>query len=194
MENIKDYKISRHAQERFAERIMGKDTKCDVNWFIVNNEDKIKTDINKMITYGQLIYTGKSQKSGKGKLVDVYLKDLWIVLVDESANNVVTLYKVDLGLGDEFNKTYTAKMIDRLNEDKANLEDVKLQVQTETDMYKELIEESTAQINEYKAMIKNLEELCSGYQMVIDNNGVKVAQANRKVADTINTFVNKTEF
>lgn len=194
MENIKDYKISRHAQERFAERIMGKDTKYDVNWFIVNNEDKIKTDINKMITYGQLIYTGKSQKSGKGKLVDVYLKDLWIVLVDESANNVVTLYKVDLGLGDEFNKTYTAKMIDRLNEDKANLEDVKLQVQTETDMYKELIEESTAQINEYKAMIKNLEELCSGYQMVIDNNGVKVAQANRKVADTINTFVNKTEF
>lgn len=194
MENIKSYKISRHAQERFAERIMGKDTKCDVNWFIVNNEDKIKTDINKMITYGQLIYTGKSQKSGKGKLVDVYLKDLWIVLVDESANNVVTLYKVDLGLGDEFNKTYTAKMIDRLSEDKANLEDVKLQVQTETDMYKELIEESTAQINEYKAMIKNLEELCSGYQMVIDNNGVKVAQANRKVADTINTFVNKTEF
>lgn len=194
MENIKDYKISRHAQERFAERIMGKDTKCDANWFIVNNEDKIKTDINKMIAYGQLIYTGKSQKSGKGKLVDVYLKDLWIVLVDESANNVVTLYKVDLGLGDEFNKTYTAKMIDKLNEDKANLEDVKLQVQTETDMYKELIEESTAQINEYKAMIKNLEELCSGYQMVIDNNGVKVAQANRKVADTINTFVNKTEF
>lgn len=194
MENIKDYKISRHAQERFAERIMGKDTKYDVNWFIVNNEDKIKTDINKMITYGQLIYTGKSQKSGKGKLVDVYLKDLWIVLVDEPSNNVVTLYKVDLGLGDEFNKTYTAKMIDRLNEDKANLEDVKLQVQTETDMYKELIEESTAQINEYKAMIKNLEELCSGYQMVIDNNGVKVAQANRKVADTINTFVNKTEF
>ncbi len=194
MENIKDYKISRHAQERFAERMMGKDTKYDVNWFIVNNEDKIKTDINKMITYGQLIYTGKSQKSGKGKLVDVYLKDLWIVLVDEPSNNVVTLYKVDLGLGDEFNKTYTAKMIDRLNEDKANLEDVKLQVQTETDMYKELIEESTAQINEYKAMIKNLEELCSGYQMVIDNNGVKVAQANRKVADTINTFVNKTEF
>ena len=194
MENIKDYKISRHAQERFAERIMGKDTKYDVSWFIVNNEDKIKTDINKMITYGQLIYTGKSQKSGKGKLVDVYLKDLWIVLVDEPSNNVVTLYKVDLGLGDEFNKTYTAKMIDRLNEDKANLEDVKLQVQTETDMYKELIEESTAQINEYKAMIKNLEELCSGYQMVIDNNGVKVSQANRKVADTINTFVNKTEF
>lgn len=194
MENIKDYKISRHAQERYAERIMGKDTKYDVNWFIVNNEDKIKTDINKMITYGQLIYTGKSQKSGKGKLVDVYLKDLWIVLVDEQSNNVVTLYKVDLGLGDEFNKTYTAKMIDRLNEDKANLEDVKLQVQTETDMYNELIEESTAQINEYKAMIKNLEELCSGYQMVIDNNSVKVAQANRKVADTINTFVNKTEF
>ena len=194
MENIKSYKISRHAQERFAERIMGKDTKYDVNHFIINNEDKIKTDINKMITYGQLIYTGKSQKSGKGKLVDVYLKDLWIVLVDEPSNNVVTLYKVDLGLDDEFNKTYTAKMIERLNEDKANLEDVKLQVQTETDMYKELIEESTAQINEYKAMIKNLEELCSGYQMVIDNNSVKVAQANRKVADTINTFVNKTEF
>lgn len=195
MENIKDYKISRHAQERYAERIMNKDTKYDVNRFIIDNEEKIKTDINKMITYGEMIYTGKqSQKDGKGKVVDVYLKDSWVVLADGKSEVVVTLYKIDLGLDDEFNKAYISKMMEKLNVDKEALENTKEQVQTESDMYEEMIDEAAAQINEYKSMIKNLEELCSGYRTVIDNNRVKVSQANRKVADTINTFINKREF
>lgn len=195
MENIKDYKISRHAQERYAERIMNKDTKYDVNRFIIDNEEKIKTDINKMITYGEMIYTGKqSQKDGKGKVVDVYLKDSWVVLADGKSEVVVTLYKIDLGLDDEFNKAYISKMMEKLNADKEDLEITKKLVQRESDMYEELIGDNVAQINEYKSMIKNLEELNSGYQTIIDNNRVRVSQANRKVADTINTFINKREF
>lgn len=195
MENIKDYKISRHAQERYAERIMNKDTKYDVNRFIMDNEEKIKTDINKMITYGEMIYTGKqSQKDGKGKVVDVYLKDSWVVLADGKSEVIVTLYKIDLGLDDEFNKAYISKMMEKLNTDKIILLSIELQVQEESDMYEEMISEAAAQINEYKSMIKNLEELCAGYRTIIDNNRVRVAQANRKVADTINTFINKKEF
>ena len=71
-----EYKISNHCEQRYAERIMGKDNNGDVNRFIINNKEKIKTDIHKMIQYGELIYTGKqSQKSGKGNIVDVYLKE-----------------------------------------------------------------------------------------------------------------------
>lgn len=195
MENIKNFKISRHAQERYSERIMNKDTKYDINRFIMDNQEKIKTDINKMITYGECIYTGKqSQKDGKGKVVDVYLKDSWVVLADGKSESVITLYKIDLGLDDEFNKAYISKMMEKLSEDKEELKNIEEQVQTESDMYENLIDEAAAQINEYKSMIKNLEELCSGYQTIIDNNRVKVAQANRKVADTINTFINKREF
>lgn len=194
-ENIITYTISSHAMQRYAERIMGKDNILDVSRFVTLNEDKIKTDINKLIQYGELIYTGKqATKDGKGGIVDVYLKDCWIILADNRTKNVITLYKVDLGLEDDFNKSYVLKMVEKLNQYKATLEDTKTQVQKETDMYKEMIECTEAQIKEYKGMIKNLEELCVGYKTVVDNNAVKISQANRDVAEIVNTLVSKREF
>lgn len=189
------YKISQHCKTRYAERIMGKGEEIDVNRFVTMNEGKIKTDINKLIYYGQKIFSGKqSHNDKKNSLLDVYLKDTWIILVDEQAETVVTLYKIDLGLDDEFNKTYITRMLDKLNERKKELDSVQLQVDEETNMYKELIENTESQIKEYKTMIKNLEELVSGYKMIINNNNVKVSQANRDVADVINTMINKKEF
>lgn len=194
-ENKIEYKISRHAQERYSERIMGKDDTIEINRFITLNEDKIKTDINKMIEYGELIYRGKSAaKNGKNNMLDVYLKDCWVVLVDKSAGVVVTLYKIDLELGDDFNKTYISKMLEKLNVSKAKLEEVKLQVYNETNMYSEMLHDAETQIKEYRSMIKNLEELSIGYKSIIDNNIVKETQANREVADVINTLISKKEF
>lgn len=189
------FSISTHCQQRYAERIMDKNTTYDVNRFIIEHEEKIKTDINKMIEFGDVIYTGKqSQKSGKGNVIDVYLKDLWVVLVDKKDKKVVTLFKIDLGLDDEFNKTYVNKMTEKLNQSKENLEIVQRQVQEESNMYKILIEEAESQIREYKSMINNLEELCSGYRTIIDNNQVKVTQAKMEVTDIVNTLIQKKEF
>ena len=193
--NELEYTISEHVQQRYAERIMGKDNNCDVMQFVINNRDKIQKDINKMIHYGQKIYSGKqSHKAGKVNVVDVYLKDIWVVLVDSQTNNVVTLYKIDLGLDDEFNKEYVSKMVDKLNERKKNLEDTRQQTQEESDMYREMIDGFECQIKDYRAMIKNLEELCSGYRSIISGNCIKVSQAEMAVTDVINTLVNKKEF
>lgn len=193
-ENIITYNISKHAAERYAERIMDKEG-LSINTFATLYREKIDTDINKLINYGQLIYTGKqSQKDGKGNVIDVYIKDCWVVLVDNKAKNVVTLYKIDLGLDDEFNKAYVSKMVEKLNTYKEVLENTKQQVQTESNTYKEMIDDAETQIKEYKGMIKNLEELCVGYKTVIDNNVVKVAQANKDVTDTLNTLIGKREF
>ena len=190
-----EYNISTHAKQRYVERLIGKDNKNDVSRFIVENEEKIKTDINKMIKYGSLLYIGKqSQKDGKGKVLNVYLKDTYVVLVDTSSNIVITLYKISLGLDEEFNKVYISKMVEKLNERKKALEDVQLQVQNESNMYKNLIDETEIQIKEYKSMLKNLEELCVGYKTIIDNNIVKVSQANKDVADVVNQLINKKEF
>ena len=193
-ENTIAYNISKHAAERYAERIMDKEG-LSVNTFVTLYKEKIDTDINKMINYGQLIYTGKqSQKDGKGNVIDVYLKDCWVVLVDGKAKNVVTLYKIDLGLDDEFNKAYVSKMVEKLNTYKEVLENTKQQVQEESNTYRELIGDAETQIKEYKGMIKNLEELCDGYKTIVDNNIVKVAQANKDVVDTLNTLIGKREF
>lgn len=194
-ENKIEYNISAHAKTRYAERIMGKDDTVEINRFITLNEDKIKTDINKMIEYGELIYRGKSAaKNSKGNMLDVYLQNCWVVLVDKSSGVVVTLYKIDLELGDEFNKTYISKMLEKLNISKAKLEEVKLQVYNETNMYSEMLHDAETQIKEYRSMIKNLEGLCDGYKDIIDNNIVKETQASREVAEVINALINKKEF
>lgn len=194
-ENVVVYTISNHAKQRYAERIMCKEDNIDVNRFITLNDEKIKTDINKLIHYGELIYTGRqANKDGKGNIVDVYLKDCWVVLADNKAKNVITLYKIDLGLDDEFNKAYVSKMMEKLNIHKEVLESVQQQVQVESQAYREMIDDAEAQIKEYKTMIKNLEELCAGYKAIIDNNSVKVSQANKDVADIVNTLVGKREF
>ena len=192
---LTDYKISKHAQERYAMRILNKDNTNDINRFIVENQDKIKTDINKLISYGEMIFTGKqSQKDGKGNVLNVYLKDTWVVLVDIKAEIVVTLYKIDLGCGDDFNLQYISKMMDKLKENKEKLVSTQLEVETESATYKEMIDDAQTQINEYKSMIKNLEDMCGAYQTIIDNNRVKISQANREVADIVNTLVAKREF
>ena len=192
---LTSYKISKHAEERYTQRLLNKEDVNDVNKFIVENKEKIKTDINKMIRYGDLLYIGKqSQKDGKGNVLNVYLKDCWIVLVDVKASVVVTLYKIDLGCGDDFNLQYISKMKEKLDEKKKNLEDVQLEVLNESNEYKDIINEAQCQINEYKSLIKNLESMISAYQSIIDNNVVKVSQANKEIADVINTLVNKKEF
>lgn len=194
-ENTITYKISNHAKNRYAERILNKDDNNEIQRFITENDEKIKTDINKMISYGEVIFTGKqSQKDGKGNVVSVYLKDTWVILVDTKNENVITLYRVDLGCGDDFNNQYVSKMMDKLNESKDALMTTKIEVETESNMYKDMIADAQVQINQYKGFIKNLEELCNSYQGIINNNIIKVSQANRGVAEIVNTLINKREF
>jgi hypothetical protein len=114
--------------------------------------------------------------------------------VDSKTKNCITLYKIDLGCGDEFNQQYIDKMMEKLNESKKDLEDTQLAVLKESNMYKEMIADAQSQIFEYKSMIKNLESLSESYQTIIDNNLVKISQANREVAEIINTLISKKEF
>ena len=126
--------------------------------------------------------------------IDVYVQDTWVLLVDEREKVVVTLYKIDLGLGDEFNNTYVTKMLDKLNSTKATLEDIQKQVQEESDMYRKMIDEADTQIKERRSEIKNLEELSEAYKIIINNNCVKVAQANKDVTDVLNKLIEKRFF
>lgn len=185
--------ISKHAQQRYAERIIGKEESYDVKYFVINNKEKIIKDINKMINYGEIIYSGRQLSVCKGDVIDAYLNGLWIILVDNKSKIVVTLFKIDLGLGDEFNKMYLDKMMILLNERKHRLEDVEQEVQEESDTCREIIESVKSQIKEYRSMIKNLEELCDGYKTIIKNNHVRVSQAEKEVADVLDALCGKRQ-
>lgn len=72
--------LTRHSKERYAERIMGKDSAVDINSYIVANEEKIRTDIENMVTYGTLIFKGKPLDYNEKQPVRVYLSGTWIVI------------------------------------------------------------------------------------------------------------------
>ena len=85
-------------------------------------------------------------------------------------------------------------MLDKLNSTKATLEDIQKQVQEESDMYRKMIDEADTQIKERRSEIKNLEELSEAYKIIINNNCVKVAQANKDVTDVLNKLIEKRVF
>jgi hypothetical protein len=148
-----------------------------------------------MIEYGKLIYTGKSaSKEYKGNTIDVYLKDCWIILVDVKSSLVITLYKVDFGLDEEFNKSYINKMVDKLVISQQKLNETKKEIEEESNLYLSMIEDSESQIKEYKTIITKLENLVSSYKEVIENNNVKELQAEQEVFEIINSLISKKEF
>lgn len=189
------YTVSKHAKERYTERIMEKATANEINTFLVQNEDKIIGDINKMIQYGELIYIGKQvQKDGRSYNVEVFLNGLWVVITDVKSKNVITLYKIDLGVDEEFNLEYVNRMMDKFNTAKENLEFVTAKVNHENDSYRTMIEQNTNMINEYKGYIKNLEELNVGYKTILANNSVKIKRAETEMTDILNKLIGKKEF
>ena len=191
---LETLKISNHAKERYSERIMDKDNKADMLVFIQKNEQKIKEDIFKMITYGELLYSGKPTVDYNKQPVDIFLKDTWVVIVDIAKQNVITLYSIDLGLGDEFNKQYIEKLLEKLKQAKERHEEALIGINTQIDTYNTIIKENVDQINEYRRIIKSLENQNQGYLEVIDNLRVENTAAERGVRDVIAVMTGKKVF
>lgn len=185
-----EYTVSKHAQERYAERIMDKDNNADIQRFIVQNQDKIIEDVNKMLKFGQIIYTGQ-EVSDKGREITVYLTGSWILLVDTKKLTVITLYKINLCIDEDFHKLYISKLMQKID----NLEaDYLLKLEEEkkqNEYYNEQIQSNEAQINEYRRFIKKLEETNIGYKEVINGNKVKAQIAKSKLADIVNELIGR---
>lgn len=193
--NLDTLKISTHAKERYAARIMDRESRIEINSFIVEHEDKIKNDIKKMIEYGELLYSGKPTSDiYERKPVDIYQNGLWIVIVDQNKNNVITLYSIDLGVGDEMNRQYVGKLLDKLAVAKTNLEAVKAEIDSQSNDYKDIITQNEAIIAENRRVTKLLEEQNQSYRGVIDGLQAKVAMADRDVRDIVAVMIGKKVF
>ena len=191
LENIK---ISAHCEERFAERIMDKDTRSDIAVFIAQHKQKIKEDIFKMIEYGTLLYSGKSVSEFNRQPVDIFLNGTWVVIVDIAKCNVVTLYSIDLGLGNEFNQEYINKLMEKLNTAKEEYETVVMGINTQTETYSSIIKENVEQINEYKKIINTLEKQNQAYTDVIESLEADKIVAEKDVRNIIATMIGKKIF
>lgn len=191
LENIK---ISMHAKERYSLRLMDKDTKSDIAVFIAQHEQKIKEDIFKMIQYGTLLFSGKPNYEFNKQPVDIFLNGTWVIIVDIAKANVITLYSIDLGLGNEFNQQYIDKLMQKLNTAKEEYEIVNTGIQTQRETYSSIIKENMEQINEYKQLINTLQKQNQGYTDVIESLEADRIVAEKDIRDIIATMIGKKVF
>ena len=92
--------ITKHARERWAERIRGVD-KSFVPAYITQNEKQIQEDINKTFEASTLLYTGQISYSGGKASSKYFLKDSLVIITDTSEQNIITLYPMDYGFPEE---------------------------------------------------------------------------------------------
>lgn len=184
--------VSQHAKERYAERIMGKDEKTDITVFIYNHEDKITQDIQKMVEYGDLLFTGKQSKGGN--VVRVYAKDAWVLLVDDDKNCVITIFKIDLGIDDAFSVEYVNKIKERLSEATKELDEKKQELSEQTETYRQLVADNNDTIAEYRKVIRSLEEQNKGYQEVIQTSNANMFVMEAEVREILGLLVGRKTF
>lgn len=189
--------LTQHIKERYAERLRDKKDKSSIAIFIAQNEERIQKDIEKMLEFGEIIYSGKTfqtSKSGNNGIVDIYLCHLWILHVDRDTNTVITMYPIDLGLGKEFNDSYVQKVKEKISDLTAERDKVLEDVRKENDDLLELINENDAQIKDHTKIAKSLQEQNDTYRDMISLNNSKVSVAEDSLRLVISKLIGKKAF
>lgn len=103
-----------------------------------------------MVTYGALIFKGKPLDYNDKQPVKVYLSGTWIIILDDKRDRVVTLYKIDLGLGEDFNKQYVEKLLEKLSAANEKLNSYYEESNNTRSEYSKMINDNNLLINEYR--------------------------------------------
>ena len=100
--------FTEHILERYAERIQDKKNRNEIKTFVAQNRDRIKNNIQKLFDSAEFLCTTKIKDHN---ITNFYVnKDGWVLISDKENKKLITLYKVDLFLGSDFNKYYIEKM------------------------------------------------------------------------------------
>jgi len=185
--------ITNHAAMRYAERIADKESLADINTYVARNRDKIENDINTMLDHSDFLYHGRVGTKDNG-VVDVYLSGTWILLLDSAKSKVITLYKVDFNVGEDFNKQFIQKILERMEIHKKELDEVKKEVAEQRENYLQIIKDNKSQIAEYKNAIRQLENLNTDYQDIVDTMDAKCIASEIAIRHDVEDLVMKREF
>ena len=185
--------ISRHAKERYAERIMDRDHPTDVAVFIRDHEDKIQNDIEKMIEYGTLLYEGPSSKDTK-RPVGVTLNGSWVVIWDTKEFVVITLYCIDLGVGSDVNNAFIRNALAQIEEARQHSDEVAKRVAADSEEYQRLIEGWEGSLAEYKKRVKELEQYIAGGRQMMAAFSIDKKIADDSVREKVEILIGRQKF
>lgn len=184
--------FTKHVKDRYAERMAGRDTTIDINTYVAQNDEKIIKDITKLIEHSDVIYSGVCH-GGKDPVV-VRRSGTWIIIMNSADKVVITLYKINLGLTEELNKTYVDLHIQKLNEDKEKLAEKKEKVREEVSSYRQAIDDNSSLISEYEALVKRLKLDNKYYEEIIKNKNAEFFDLENNVRTDIDALTKRMEF
>lgn len=190
-----DLTISQHAKERYAERIKDIEDRSTIAVYITQHEDKIISDISKMIEYGELLYSGRNMSNqGNNKsetYISIYLNGLWILIVDKNKNQVITLYPIDLGIDDDLNHIFVDKLKDRIKKATEYYEETKNNVSSQIQDLKAQMVENEAAIMNYRKIIKGLEDFNETSKELISKMNIQIDVAENGIRELIAKLIGK---
>lgn len=186
--------ITSHAIRRYTERIMGKSSELEINKFIATNEEKIKSDIQNMMNHAEFLYYGKVGGRKDNTLVNVFLSGTWVLLLDAQKEVVITLYKINFNVGEEFNKEFVARVKAKIKEDQEKLSHIKEETAKRKTDYENIIAENKQTINEYKSIIKKLEKTNEDYQEIVNEINLEYTLSELDLKHDVETLMLKKEF
>lgn len=180
--------ITKHCQERYVERVMDKSE--DINAFLTTHTDKVNDNIEKLITYGTIVYEGNNIKDYKNT-IRVILNGTWIILIDVKQDKVVTLFSLDLGLGKEFNEDYINRMITKLQNAKIKVQDQLNVIDNSNNEYQQKINENNDKITLYRKYIKSMEQENASLNELILQSKTDKEMAERELLETLSYLLQK---
>lgn len=186
--------VTQHCKERYVERLKDKDNRCDILQYVAMNDEMITNSIIKMVEYGKLIYSGLAGKDNSP--TRVYLNDVWILLTSDDDENLIciTIYRIDLGLGDDFDRQYINGYLEKLNKLNADQNETLEEIEAEINTYTNIVNDMKEEVASHKRDIRALEETIAGYEEYIKSCRSRKTLAISDTRDIINRLIGKTKF
>lgn len=185
--------VTKHAAVRYAERIADRESLCDINAYVAQNWNKIEEDLNTMYQRSKFLYSSNFGRSSD-KPANIYIIGTWILFLDIHDCKIITLYKIDFGVGDEFNKAFVDRVCKRLEEHTLQLEEAKKTIEAEKKAYLQIIKDNSAHINEYKTAIRNLEKINADYEDIVSKMDARLFSSEDLIKNDIDTLILRKYF
>ena len=103
--------LTKHFQERWAERIVGV-PRTEAKTYVNENQERIALHAAKMMEHASWLYKGAINAN---PVCNYYLKDDTVIVVNEGNDALVTVYKVDLGFTPELNQTVRKGLVEEID-------------------------------------------------------------------------------
>lgn len=185
-ENLENIEFTEHVLERYVERTMDKSGN-EIKQFLAQNEEQVKQQILKLYQYSEPFWCGKNKEHNY-----TYFrinKNGWLIVIDKNKTKLITLYKIDLGLGEEFNKQYISQMIQFVENANQEIENEKEDYNNKVIGNNITIEELKQQNKLLQAQIQNNQDTIKMLEEDKNINLDKISIQEQKLKAKIEKFI-----